>query len=514
MASQEKEGLLLHIEKQATFVRTLKAENPENKVGIKQAVEQLLDLKSRYTALTGEQVPGRPVLKTKETSKANKANNPKNSNKTERVKASKKISKENSNPWPSIDNYLDNLMNEFICFKKTGEWAVTIIQRAWRARSQGKTVNMLTLYKENNHARPNYRVHRDTQSLCNRFLHSPMSCSIKYDGTNVGVSDDGEVYGRRTMIDSSSERYQNVPLGTCRLVDSKAIKSSIAKLIFSNGQQDVTFTVSVYGELMCNPGLYDYAKNDLAGKWVCFGMRLRFDQETSADILTKISSTLRNHGFSFSGEGKSTITITINKALEAFLTEHSIENIAQFQSFPSEAALVEMYADFVANQQGEGLIMYIPHDSSGSGSVSIRKWKNPKEVNPSLRRRFRGIVSELVGSTYSNIFPDELLQMLNNLAKTVKEPENTSNKKPRFPQEVVSALESALTKYDSLPSYFEREEGLQEITANLIKEVEADLASEPEKVVVARLYVDDYINRKFGQWKRQKQHEAVVNSSQ
>lgn len=98
----------------------------------------------------------------------------------------------------------------------------------------------------------------------NKWLfESPVTASVKFDGTNVGKDEDGTMYGRNKLIADSAKSYQKTTLDGVNAVDSAKIK---AKVMEVSGLDSATVDkFVVYGELMCNKDLYDYKEKNLGG---------------------------------------------------------------------------------------------------------------------------------------------------------------------------------------------------------------------------------------------------------
>lgn len=547
------EELLAQIKKQGDIVRGLKSENGD-KDAIAAAVESLLGLKEQYTDLTGQPVPGQPVKQKKKKKEDPHKNDggdgarkkePKVGKKEQKMKSqisSAAPSGANHTPWPSIDNYLLFVTDEFEMMKRATEWAAVIIQRSWRAHKEGKKITMVVLYYQNRFTVSN-RKRKSVKHVCDMFLTWNTTASIKYDGTNVGTSCDGSVYGRRLRIDETANRYQSVPLDPCRQVNASKVKQSFVSLfsergiVTSPGKASVAdmFRLTVYGELMCNRGLYDYQEAKLAERWLCFGIRIRVleDIELSDDELAKFSNILEEQGFIFSGVNTKSLTIVLNEKLEKFLVDHGIEEIASYQQWPSQAHCIANYFEYMVESKGEGLIIYIPGgpERSSAASVSIRKWKIAKELSKRMIENFTALATTLTTTApFDQLLPAPLSKMLTHLNRAANAPipqvvtkkQKKANRGQKFPEEVVAALNSALTKYDSMEEYFEKlvpeyqsddealdkavEKVRQDMVTRFCGELLEDLDESQHSI--ARECVDDYVLKKMRAWKGKREYLA------
>jgi hypothetical protein len=100
------------------------------------------------------------------------------------------------------------------------------------------------------------------ESLCCKVFETPVTLSQKYDGTNVGKDEYGQLYGRNKMILEPITKYQNTNLTCVKEIDVAKLKVAFAEQVGVEASMIKKFVV--YGELMCNPGLYDYATNGVS----------------------------------------------------------------------------------------------------------------------------------------------------------------------------------------------------------------------------------------------------------
>ena len=104
---------------------------------------------------------------------------------------------------------------------------------------------------------PYFNGKKDThERLLEKVFETPVSLSQKFDGTNVGVDQEGQIFGRNKMVDKSEETYMKVDLAVVRAVDVKSILEAFLLETMLEEAQVEKFVV--YGELMCNNDLYDY----------------------------------------------------------------------------------------------------------------------------------------------------------------------------------------------------------------------------------------------------------------
>ena len=96
----------------------------------------------------------------------------------------------------------------------------------------------------------------DVEKLCQQVFKVPVSLSQKFDGTNVGIDEFGDCYGRNKMIGAKESSYQKTDMKCVRAVDAAKIKEAFIEATGLDPALIERFVV--YGELMCNPNLYDY----------------------------------------------------------------------------------------------------------------------------------------------------------------------------------------------------------------------------------------------------------------
>merc|ERR1719284_1273494 len=118
--------------------------------------------------------------------------------------------------------------------------------------------------------------------------------------------DTGNLVGRKAVLGPQCQTYQHTstaPLAGC---DVDALRCAIATLLGVELPRD---SVCVWGELMCNPGYYNYQQRRLAGRWVAFGVVAALpepaDGADGSEAL-RCSAVLSAHGLahSLSGHGR------------------------------------------------------------------------------------------------------------------------------------------------------------------------------------------------------------------
>ena len=81
-------------------------------------------------------------------------------------------------------------------------------------------------------------------------FNTPIAVSQKHDGTNVGKSDGGKMYGRNQQISSKAESYQLTSIDCVKKVNVQEIKEDLLNITGIEAAAIGKF--NVYGELMCH----------------------------------------------------------------------------------------------------------------------------------------------------------------------------------------------------------------------------------------------------------------------
>jgi len=97
------------------------------------------------------------------------------------------------------------------------------------------------------------------------WLQAPCVATVKLDGTNVGVSDDGLVVGRNTVV-GPGETYQKTNIWA--LLEGYPEKAAHVRstLECAAGNESVVRTM-LYGELVVN-SMYNYAGAGIFKQWL------------------------------------------------------------------------------------------------------------------------------------------------------------------------------------------------------------------------------------------------------
>lgn len=121
------------------------------------------------------------------------------------------------------------------------------------------------------------------------WLDAPCSATVKLDGTNLGIDQQGLVVGRNYVV-PRQELYQkvdvhallsDVPTQIRRLTDEFELACPYPLLEFRSSLQHTgwgALRVMLYGELIVNQGKYDYEAASIFRRWLCFGVLIGRDE--------------------------------------------------------------------------------------------------------------------------------------------------------------------------------------------------------------------------------------------
>jgi len=217
------------------------------------------------------------------------------------------------------------------------------------------------------------------------LLRQPLrSASVKFDGTNLGKLDTGELMGRNHMV-APGGIYQTTSTAACEGLDVAAVRDALSRCL---GRP--LGTLCMYGELMCNPGCYGYGEKGLASKWLCFGCILTpavsvdatGDSQTSEEVATHgpaallgLSEALASKGFAHSvGEGR--VRLILCPALRQLFDEFGCAVVEELPAGLTHAQMVAMGAERLSAGEVEGIVVAFDRPD---GQTSLRKWKNSSE---------------------------------------------------------------------------------------------------------------------------------------
>jgi len=367
------------------------------------------------------------------------------------------------------------------------------------------------------------------------WLEAPCVATVKLDGTNVGVCDDGLVVGRNTVVEPGAT-YQKTQIW--ELLEGYAEKAArVRSALECAAGTEAVARIMLYGELVIN-SKYNYAGAGIFKKWLCFGVAV-CPEATDDEAPTRLAGVLRAAGFNARGvEGA--VTIAPNAKLAALLQELQVLTVAEVYR-PAGSITPEQWAQhdgtealpcFQSLQQlllsrwaqrfllpadgmplGEGLVVASEADGR------LFKWKQGGEDLGRVPEQLLEIVvalRDLAGSPKAGLFPPGLLDVFERLllvsnTKPVEPVAAAPKAKgcgPKGDAEALAVWESALTKFDCLESVFERGQDAQKLmqaklTEQVAMDLEKDYASTKKDAQLrAKRVVMVEMGKRFGIWKK------------
>eukprot|EP00820_Chromera_velia_P021812 Cvel_30316.t1-p1 / transcript=Cvel_30316.t1 / gene=Cvel_30316 / organism=Chromera_velia_CCMP2878 / gene_product=hypothetical protein / transcript_product=hypothetical protein / location=Cvel_scaffold4302:9238-9941(+) / protein_length=234 / sequence_SO=supercontig / SO=protein_coding / is_pseudo=false len=182
--------------------------------------------------------------------------------------------------WPSIDNYSQRLAARLQDRHKTLSQLAGALQNVWLASRANRTgtepppaASVRDASAQN--LRRRVGAFRASMTICERELEQPVYVFEKLDGTNVGVDDRGNVFGRRQVVQKGATEYMHTSLKCLPSLDQlTGVFGKLMDILLKDQPPSVVLRGALYGELMCNPGRYGYEEKGFARRWFCFGVRL------------------------------------------------------------------------------------------------------------------------------------------------------------------------------------------------------------------------------------------------
>jgi len=260
------------------------------------------------------------------------------------------------------------------------------------------------------------------------LLERPLcAASIKYDGTCFGKLDTGELVGRRQVLGRDCHEYLKTSTAAAKPCDVAALRCALSKML---GEE--LGTVCVWGELMCNPGFYEYKERGLVAKWLCFGVVAALDGAVddssgcSADRLREVSRRLARQELAHSLSAGGRLRLLLCPALRRLLAEEAGCDVVDEQ-FPgaTHAEVVSQAAASLSSGANEGLVMVFARPD---GEASLRKWKNSAEggsvskKHAHLLQRCQGLCDSLVSEDKLDVRIAEMVQTMRRVAEAETSP--------------------------------------------------------------------------------------------
>ena len=262
------------------------------------------------------------------------------------------------------------------------------------------------------------------------LLETPAVATEKLDGTNVGKDDEGNIYGRRLLIDKGKTSYQRVSLDKVKTADICKVKMEICKVLKIDETELRKFLV--FGELICNKA-YDYVERDLLSTWKVFGAMIEAVPVKAKYIFQKL---LENH-FAVSLDTETKLRIFPCKQFFTVASQCGLEVADIKGEDKSLASIVSEHTEEMRRGLLEGIVFTLFNRSSGQHYLV--KWKGAQEHQPTAHEALAEVISLLeadteVGEEVSTFYRNlhEVAQADSCVNEKVKENElNKSNKKAK-----------------------------------------------------------------------------------
>lgn len=408
----------------------------------------------------------------------------------------------NSDPWPSFDNL--SVWYAERSFRRIKDLTVVAIciQRWWKRNCGKQPTKLYPILLEERLESVRISVSRlsSRDSILSQHVHA----YEKLDGTNFGVRCDGALFGRRREI--TGQTYQNVCLTGVIPTPSivEAVKRSIGQCI---GYEEAALPMLVlYGELMCNPGRYDYEKRGMGKKYMCFGAMfvpyLMGDESIAASAALNLE--LQNNGLLATMAPESgRIRLLLNDKLAEMIIAANVECVPLVDQGPLRE-LCLCNKELLMASQIEGACL--------TGQSFLQKWKTGCEDESKGHSLLCSLLDSETEEVLNTAGVDQaLLRCLVDVAgnKPAEAKRQRKTKKTGSTKEQVysaesldKALISAMSKYDALEAYFERDE-MSAILSLLETEVREDLAATTvEETKCVTKAVRKRVGKAYGSWKR------------
>ena len=156
--------------------------------------------------------------------------------------------------------------------------------------------------------------------------------------------------------------------------DVTGIKAEVLKI--TGIDENVIDCFTIYGELMCNKGRYNYTQNKLDGTYQLFGGMIK---PASPEVINEIAQKLGEAKFACKinkakeGEEEAVdlVMIVMNPAFKSLIEKHEYPLVPLVHCDNLYEMVLNNY-DWMFNGHGEGLVIVGPETGS---NANICKWK-------------------------------------------------------------------------------------------------------------------------------------------
>ena len=413
--------------------------------------------------------------------------------------------------WPSFDHI--GIWYCHMCHQRHRALnAIAIyIQRWWRQRGQSrKQQKIYPILQQRRFYSVSFSAFtiRQQQQPDNAFDQMFCHAYEKLDGTNLGVRCDGAVFGRRLRIQANT--YQRVPLeGSIPLASQ--VQSVKKAMLGKDNEQGMELIL--YGELMCNPGKFDYNQRGMGHKFYCFGAMLTSSKEITDNKMTNWKHLLKQQGFNPSMSSKSG-RIAMNHRLRQLLEDNEICCVPLMDKGRLREVCFQMKESMMKDDR-EGVVLTGDDGMLYKWKTSVEDESQTHSLLSSLLVQNSQAVLKLIGvdvhlvQCFIDVAEKKVKDQMNRVTTTTtsaaaRKAMNKEKSKHAAYDHVTleKALESAISKYDALEAYFEQGQR-STIISKLNKELVNDLgAKTPEEMKCVECAVGKKVGVAFGQWKK------------
>ena len=377
----------------------------------------------------------------------------------------------------------------------------------------GPVARLATLSEDEGGSLDTAKAAATLRTMRDRVLGNRIEASVKIDGTNVGRDVEGNIYGRNQMVQPGADTYQKTSLAAVKAVDVAAVLEKIVKAAEIDGDDVAHFVL--YGELVCNKNIYDYAFRGIASGWLVFGAMVRARND---DVKNAMLGKMTEAKFAV-WETEEGLRVSVNERFRQLVPEISYAprvELGETCTTLADLILLDEVYNLVAEGRHEGLVL-LERKAVRQTTVAM-KWKNGHEPAGVMADRLLA-VKKLLDDPGVHLEPiinevlerdelgkveaviDRLLKVFENANKidlnadgtlrdqTVKnKAEKKGGKKPAVlhPNKVYhEAIQSAKSKFDHCDTFFAKgDEGFEEYLVLIREECHGDVVEVLGEAVV------------------------------
>jgi hypothetical protein len=310
-------------------------------------------------------------------------------------------------------------------------------------------------------------------------------------------------------------------------VDASSVKAAIVAM--SGIDVEKIEKMVVYGELMCNRGLFSYDEENLYGSCPLFGAMIK-PKPVAQETIVEIAEKLGKAGFACQprSDGE-TVMLMMNAQLKELLTAKlGMPTVPTAEKMGTLYDLVQGNYEFMEQGSCEGMVVVSP--ASGGPNCVITKWKIGAEANTTNIDHLETILQEMEtkGETW---FGDnaakakEMFTLMMAVAQSKKkvEPEKKGsnnkvagsitdkNKNGGTSEEIRARYEepvkSARTKFDHCEVYFAKDRNPMTYIKLIVEETlsSGDITVDKGNKGAVKEHektIRDFIMPEFAEWKK------------